>query len=258
MLTFKALPAWAKTPLRPIRDAALRAPYYGLGRWCAVCCRSSRRFLPGRFKRPEAVCVHCGALERMRLAWLYFTTRTNLFDGRPRRMLHVAPERCFEPLLRARLGSGYLTADIQPGRADVVMDLTAIQYDDATFDTIYCSHVLEHIPDDRKAMAELRRVLKPDGWAVLLVPVDDGPTFEDSTITDEVNRLAHFGQEDHVRRYGPDYVDRLREARFDVTVTTPMDLCGGLRELKRAGLATRWAGDIYTCTASRSGSPVAH
>ena len=138
-------------------------------------------------------------------------------------MLHVAPEISFESRLKRLLGSSYLTADLFNPRAMVKMDITDIQYDDETFDVVYCSHVLEHVPDDRKAMRELRRVLKSDGWAVLLVPITADETFEDPSVTDPAERLRLFGQEDHVRRYGPDYRQRLEESGFKVTVSVASD-----------------------------------
>jgi SAM-dependent methyltransferase len=175
--------------------------------------------------------------------WLYFQQLTALFDNQPKTMLHVAPESCLVQQLRDRLGATYITADLLDSRVMVQMDITAIPYPDASFDVIYCSHVLEHIPDDRKAMREFRRVLKPDGWAVLTVPITADTTIEDPVIVDPAERLRLFGQADHVRRYGPDYVDRLRDAGFAVTVTCVADLDVDARLY---GL-TAASGEIYHC-----------
>ena len=206
--------------LRAARASATQI-LYGVGgqrRLCPICGRTSRRFAPYR-RRREAMCVWCSSLERHRLVWSYFQQRTNLFDGSRRRILHVAPERCFEPRFRARLGRGYVTADIGDPRADVHMDVMQLAFPDATFDFVYCSHVLEHVADDRRAMREFRRVLKPGGHAVLMVPIiRSDQTFEDPAITDPRERERAFGQHDHVRAYGPDYVDRLRDAGFAVDV----------------------------------------
>lgn len=241
------LPEAAKAPLRRVRDAVAALPYRGTGRWCPVCGKSARAFKPyGIVPRPDAQCPHCGALERHRLAWLYLQQRTNLFDGRPRQMLHVAPELCFQPRLRRKLGEGYLTADLDSPRAAVRMDITDIRYPDASFDVILCSHVLEHVPDDRRAMREFHRVLRPDGWAILLVPITAERTFEDPSVTDPAERLRLFGQEDHVRQYGPDYVDRLREAGFEVSTTRVPDLVSP-EDAGRMAL-TSAAGDIFHCT----------
>jgi len=128
----------------------------------------------------------------------------------------------------------------------VKMDVTNIQFPNESFDVIYCSHVLEHIPDDRRAMREFCRVLKSDGWAILLVPVTSDQTFEDPSIVDPKERLKAFGQEDHVRRYGPDYIDRLSDAGFNVEMTKVSDLADST-EAVRMGL-TPVSGDIYYCT----------
>lgn len=129
----------------------------------------------------------------------------------------------------------------------VKMDITNIQYPAEYFDVILCSHVLEHVPDDRKAMREFWRTLKPTGWAILLVPIMAEVTFEDPTIVDPQERLIAFGQEDHVRKYGRDYIDRLREAGFKVTVTTVADIAPDQESAQRMGL-TADSGEIYYCT----------
>jgi ubiquinone/menaquinone biosynthesis C-methylase UbiE len=126
------------------------------------------------------------------------------------------------------------------------MDITDIQYPSQSFDVIYCSHVLEHIQDDRQAMRELHRVLKEDGWAVLLVPITAEKTYENPSIATPAERLRAFGQEDHCRRYGPDLVNRLREAGFTVEVTKVEELLSKADAI-RMGL-THASGDIHYCT----------
>src|SRR5262249_22552432 len=121
-----------------------------------------------------------------------------------------------------------------------------IQFSDATFDVIYCSHVLEHVRNDRRAMREFHRVLKPAGWAVLLVPITVERTFEDDSVVEPTQRLRLFGHEDHVRRYGPDYVDRLEAAGFDVEEIRAADLCSE-EDARRMGVS-RGAGAIHHCT----------
>jgi SAM-dependent methyltransferase len=241
------LPAWVKDSLRPARSALEGVFYAGHGRFCPVCGKSSRRFKPGGVvPRDDAQCVHCGSLERHRLVWLFIQKKTNLLDGKSKKMLHVAPELCLEPRFRKHLGVNYLTADLLGPSAMVVMDITDIHYADQSFDVIYCSHVLEHVQDDRRAMREFYRVLKNDGWAILLVPVTSERTFEDPSIIDPRERFKIFGQTDHVRRYGPDYVDRLREAGFNVEITRVCDLVND-EEATEMGLASD-NGQIYYCT----------
>ncbi len=103
----------------------------------------------------------------------------------------------------------------------VEMDITNIRYPDRSFDLIICSHVLEHIQDDKKAISELYRVLKDDGMAVILVPILTQKTFEDPSITDPEERLKTFGECLHVRLCGKDYIDRIRDAGFHVETVTP-------------------------------------
>lgn len=108
----------------------------------------------------------------------------------------------------------YLSIDIESPLADEKMDLTRLDLEDESFDCSYCSHVLEHIEDDRAAMSELYRVLRPGGWGLLVVPIHRETTYENPAIVDPADRLSHFGQADHVRRYGRDFADRLRSVGF--------------------------------------------
>ena len=184
----------------------------------------------GRFRRwvvlPEYVetereCYGCGSYARHRLVWLYLTRETNLLTA-PLRLLHVAPS---DPMYAERLGRmpnvDYVSADLDDPAASEHWDITAIPHPDASFDAILCSHVLEHVRDDRRAMAELHRVLRPGGWAVIQSPVD---WTRDATWEEEVTDAeAVFGQADHVRFYGRDYDDRLREAGFGVSVEPYVD-----------------------------------
>jgi SAM-dependent methyltransferase len=180
--------------------------------------------------------------------WLYLTQKTNLFDGKQKKMLHVAPEPELSRLIQKADYIDYLSADLFAPelmvKVMVKMDVTDIQYPDNTFDVIYCSHVLEHIPDDRKAMREFCRVLKAGGWAILQVPITANATFEDPTVISPKERERLFGQNDHVRRYGPDYKDRLIEAGFSVTVD-PFVRELDSRTIKCLGLMRDE--DVYLC-----------
>jgi SAM-dependent methyltransferase len=191
-------------------------------------------------------------MERHRFVWLYFEKMTNLFDGGFKSMLHVAPESFFETLLKKQLGKGYISADIENNRAMVKMDVTDILFPNETFDVIYCSHVLEHVLDDKRAMREFYRVLKFGGWAIIIVPisVDRATTFEDPSVRDPMERFRLFGQGDHVRRYGLDYLERLREAGFIVSVIKPADFLSKA-EIEHMGI-TQSAGEIYYCTKNKA------
>jgi SAM-dependent methyltransferase len=242
------LPESQKAPLRHLRNLVRGSFYYGTGNFCPVCEKTSRRFLKGGVAvlREDAKCPHCSALERHRLTWLYISKQTNLYDGKPKKMLHVAPESFFIPKLKQLLGDNYLTADLFDPKAMVKMDITNIEYPPDSFDVIYCSHVLEHVQDDRKAMREFHRTLKSNGWAILNVPINAEQTFEDPAIVNPDERLKAFGQEDHVRRYGPDYADRLRDVGFIVEVIKVNDLVNN-DEADRMGLGSG-SGEIFYCT----------
>jgi SAM-dependent methyltransferase len=185
---------------------------------CPCCGGRFRRFLPFR-ARPYARCPRCGSLERHRLLALYVRDSQSL--ERPHlRLLHVAPEPGFARLLARLPNVEYVSGDLEPRRAMVQLDVTALPFPEESFDAVVCNHVLEHVPDDRAALAELYRVLRPGGWALLLSAVDPSlaVTVEEPTLADPEERLRRFGQEDHVRIYGLDYADRLAAAGFVVTV----------------------------------------
>lgn len=193
------------------------------GRWkveCPICRSRFSAFLPtGRTARANAMCPRCGALERHRLQWLFLRDHAHPFT-RPHSLLHIAPEPSLGRHLAGLPDLRYITADRDPARANVAVDITKLAFATDSFDVILCSHVLEHVPDDAAAMAELHRVLKPTGWAMLQVPLDESRehTFEDLTIVDPAERERLFDQADHVRVYGRDYAVRLQEAGFEVQV----------------------------------------
>ncbi|MBK8341300.1 MAG: methyltransferase domain-containing protein [Flavobacteriales bacterium] len=204
---------------RRLRDVALRGDTVR----CPLCDRGAIAFLPsGTPPRPHALCPFCGSLERTRMMGLALKERELPKPGQ--RILHVAPDRSLRQMLRNAPGVTYIAGDKHaPGysypKDTIDLDVTALRFPDDHFDLIICSHVLEHVPDDRTAMRELRRVLRPGGTAILLVPMSDRPTTdEDPSVTDPQERFRRFGQTDHVRLYGSDYFDRLREAGFIVTV----------------------------------------
>lgn len=161
--------------------------------------------------RPNALCPHCLSLERHRLIWMYLQQETNFFKT-PLQVLHVAPEVCFMKRFEKQHGVRYITTDIESPLAKVKADIHQLPFADNTFDAVLCNHVLEHVADDIQAMREIKRVLKPEGWAILQVPFFSPvpeTTFEDNTITDKREREKIFGQDDHVRKYGQDYASRI-------------------------------------------------
>jgi SAM-dependent methyltransferase len=194
----------------------LSIAYRGSAVTCPICNKSFRKFLPyGRINpRPNALCPNCLSLERHRLIWLDLQSTSDFFR-RKQHVLHVAPEACFIPRFEKLHGDLYITADIESPLAKVKMDIHQIPFDDNTFDVVLCNHVLEHVADDLKALAEICRVLKPNGFAVVQVPFFHPipeHTIEDPSITDPREREIAFGQDDHVRKFGKDYPERIRKA----------------------------------------------
>lgn len=195
--------------------------YKGRGAECPVCGAKYRKFMPYGYvqPRPNALCPKCLSLERHRLLWLYLTRETDLLTAFPR-TLHIAPEVCImrhlKPHFKSHPGQ-YVTADLESPLADLHFDVQQIPLADGSVDVVICNHIMEHVADDRRAMRELHRVLKPGGWGIVLSPVDRDyeQTYEDDSITDPDERTRIFGQYDHRRIYGADYTDRLREAGFD-------------------------------------------
>jgi SAM-dependent methyltransferase len=186
---------------------------------CIVCEKKFSKFLPYGYgaTRENVLCPNCLSLERHRLIWYYLNHHTNLLS-QPNHLLHIAPEQCFYKKFKSLPQLKYVTADLESPLAEVKMDIQAMPFADNTFDVVLCNHVLEHIPDDKKAMREILRVMKPNAWAILQVPMKAGAatTFEDATITDRKERALHFGQYDHLRLYGKDYGAVLQSQGFEV------------------------------------------
>ncbi len=194
---------------------------------CPICGAHYRSFgAYGVAKRHNALCFNCLTLERHRLLWLYLHRCTPVLRGKSAfKILHFAPEKAIYDRLDGT--EGYTPCDLHPelyhfkGTTEVAkVDICNVPFEDETFDVILCNHVLEHIEDDARAMSELHRVLKREGFAILQVPIDESraTTYEDFSIASPRERERAFGQYDHVRVYGCDYEDRLRRAGFSVTL----------------------------------------
>ncbi len=181
--------------------------------------KSFSKFLPYGYgkQRDNVLSPSTLSLERHRLLWLYLKNETDFFTT-PAKMLHFAPEQAFYKRFRKLKHLDYTTTDLNSPLADVKADICNLPFEDDQYDVIFCNHVLEHIPDDTKAMREIFRVLKPGGMAILQIPQDlnRDSTFEDDSITDPNERAKIFGQYDHVRVYGKDYFKKLRSIGFKV------------------------------------------
>ncbi len=181
--------------------------------------KSFKKFLSYGYgtTRPNVLSPSTLSLERHRLLWLYLKNKTSFFKD-SLKVLHFAPEQAFYKRFRDLKNINYTTTDLNSPLADVKADICDLPFEDNSYDVILCNHVLEHIPDDTKAMSELLRILKPGGWGILQIPQDlsRATTFEDDSITDKEERSKVFGQYDHVRVYGRDYFDKLRSIGFEV------------------------------------------
>jgi predicted SAM-dependent methyltransferase len=206
--------------------------------------KSFRMFLPYGYgnQRNNVLSPSTLSLERHRLLWLYLQNETDFFQSeldsdspitqnkriklrkdaetsKALKVLHFAPEQEFYKRFKKQTNIDYTTTDLLSPLADVKADICNLPFDDNMYDVLFCNHVLEHIPDDTKAMKELYRVLKPSGMGIFQIPQDlsRATTFSDDSITDQKERAKIFGQYDHVRVYGRDYFDKLRSIGFKVT-----------------------------------------
>jgi SAM-dependent methyltransferase len=236
-------------------------PFLGLRYRCPFCHLRFRKLEPRGRDLPvyaelgivggglrEAECPWCRSNDRERLLYLVLRRDTDFFRS-PLRVLHVAPEARLRRAI-ARSQENYETTDLEMPGVDFHCDLTAIPRPDAAYDAIVCSHVLEHVPDDRAAMRELRRILAPSGFAILQVPIASlAERTDEEDPRDplpEQARAQRFGDPSHVRLYAEsDYVRRLETAGFSVRALSASQLLGG-RTVASYGLAPDEK--IFFCT----------
>jgi len=247
----RVLPGRIRRALKgPVR-AAERRLLAGDRLTCPICEGRFRRFM-SRYGLPDRQCPACHSLVRHRALWLYLERVVRIAD-RPMRILHFAPEPGIARRIAAT-GAEYVAGDVDPRPGVARIDVTAIPFPDASFDLVICSHVLEHVPDDRRAIRELARVLRPDGTALIVLPIKRGPTEEfveprmhadhDEQPGHEVGHRRTRGH-GHVRRIGEDYVDRLRAEGFDVVTT--VDVAARVNETDRARFAIEPGEPIFVC-----------
>lgn len=238
----KLIPFSFAKKLRGIWQRLMSIYYYGHKYECPFCKNTFRKLLSGGFdlpvikekeiigagRRANTICPRCYSTDRDRLVLTYLKKSSPIFDKKLK-VLHIAPSGSLKALL-----SNLDNLDYQSGvkyhegfyySKDIsLIDITELSFKDDSFDVIFCNHVLEHIHEDRKAMRELFRVLKPGGWGILQVPISNlfEETYENPAITEPKEREIHFGQFDHVRIYGKDYVKRLTEVGFRVKEVSPL------------------------------------
>jgi len=215
---------------------------FGFGKYityCPVCCTAGVTFNPlpdfyrqnatlhgyAHFGKGEMTaldtysCSKCNSSDRERLYayWLAAEINAKAFSSKAK-AIHFAPEKCFSDYIRrSKAFADYQTADLMMEDVDHKVDLMSLPFPDSSFDFFICSHVLEHVPDDRIAISELLRITRRGGRGILMAPVvvDLPQTIEDPTVTDEAGRWRLFGQNDHVRLYSHcDFVVRILESGF--------------------------------------------
>jgi len=233
---------------QPVRFGLRRLAFAGAGQTCPLCGNGVRAFKPhgggaevlerrrvvGGMRREADRCPVCHGCDRTRMMMLYLEREAGVGrvdGGGPKRVLHVAPDYGLYLWLRRQKGVAYTGTDIDATRYRHIenmrsADLTAAPFPDDAFDIVICSHVLEHVPDDARALGEIRRILAPGGHALLLTPLalDGLGTDEDPALHDPVEQDRRFGQWDHVRIYGrDDFLARMRAAGFETRAVDPFE-----------------------------------
>jgi len=209
---------WRSVVAARYLSARLGARHDHYRRVCNVCGYEGYFGPAGGGLRMDVKCPRCNSAERHRLFKLWLDANADRIAGSE--VLHFAPERGLAGLLKPA-SKRYVTGDLAPGRGDLVLNIEAIDLPDASFDVVVCSHVLEHV-DDQKALAELHRVLRRGGLALVMAPVIEGwaHTYENAAMRSPRERTLHFGQHDHVRWYGADIRERIRAAGFALSEFT--------------------------------------
>ncbi|HEY8750257.1 MAG TPA: methyltransferase domain-containing protein [Tepidisphaeraceae bacterium] len=234
------------TPLK-LRLRRLKATVRGYRHECPLCQRRVGSFLSLSQALPDLVadlakhkfdmqlfaqgetmnlqqyaCPYCRSNDRTRLYALFIRAESErITNGVKKRMLDIAPAKTLRELI-LRLGCfDYRSADLDRPDVDDRIDIMDMKtYADNSFDCFICSHVLEHVPDDRRAMRELFRILKPGGWGIAMAPIalNLTATIEDTELKDLAERVRRFGQNDHLRLYARhDFIERLAGAGFEVS-----------------------------------------
>lgn len=236
--------------MKALKSFIKRLKYSGSQYECPLCLFKANKFLDGGLykKRKHAKCPICNSLERHRQ--LFFILKDKADFSESKSLLHFAPERCIMNVLQKEPVLIYKTSHYDKNVvSDFHYDIRAIDAKDESFDYIICSHVLEHIDEDRLAMKEMRRVLKQGGIAFIQVPIwpsEKHPTYENFDITDEGDRIIHFGQFDHVRIYGLDVLTRFQEAGFSKVEV--IDLCESMDQGKAGKYGLKNHGDSRDLT----------
>lgn len=224
-LSFLRRSPWLRECLLFIRGVC----FLGARFECPCCGWRVRGFL-GRsgwsLQNTDGYCPRCNAKARHRRLWLYLRDHTDFFNT-AKRVLDVGSAPGMARALARRDDLFYVSVGIDTGTPyqSVVGDIRALPFEEHSFDVVLCQHVLEHVDDDRRSLAQIRRVTGNGGWLVLSVPIRlNQVTQEDPSVTDPVERTRLFGEPGHVRMYGHDLVDRLADAGFEASLQDACDI----------------------------------
>jgi SAM-dependent methyltransferase len=229
-----------KAAVKNLRTKLFKITHLGKKNYCIICNKTYRRFMhegvksivykkhqiAGAGYKKNVRCPNCLSADRQRLLFLFFALRVDVSQKKIK-LLHIAPNRLVSKMLRDHESIEYicgsLNADDFKDINGIEVDVTKIGFSDNHFDVVICNHVIEHVPNDAIAFKELFRVVKPGGFAILQVPIalDMEKTFEDTSITSCKERKIAYGQSDHLRLYGLDYFDKLKNVGFRVVRDNP-------------------------------------
>ena len=203
---------------------------------CPICDAQFDEFAAITKTRPrKAKCPNCGSAERHRLFWLLQKADGLLPEGG--RMLHFAPEPWLIKPMSERYGLGYLCVDYEYPPYDLKVDIQDLPFREGLFSGLICMGVLEHVPDDYKAMRELSRVLEPGGIDLIHVPLQFKTHASWREKLGPVARKRTYGQYNHLRYYGLDFADDLKANGFSETqIIAPYDRYSA-EDIVRFGLA---------------------
>ena len=227
--------------------------------YCPICGHISHFKPYGTFKREKVICPHCQSFERVRLSYLLIEKRfSELFHNKNIKLLHFAPEKLLYNIFNENKNIDYYPVDLNPEISKIkkitlrdLVNMENIPYDDKQFDVIYNSHVLEHVPDDFKAIGELYRVLKKDGICIIMIPLSDlSETLEKEEYSTPELRKKHYGETNHLRKYGKDFKQRLESVGFNVEEIYPEDLVDYEWEIDffRLKREDHFKDGLYVCT----------
>ncbi len=246
MQVFKAL----EVRIRRFRNIFTPLWYRGDNRYCPACKKSFSRFLPAgnkRARRLDAVCPFCRSRERDRLLSLLLDTRADLFDNGDR-VLHFAPEPTIQKRLSSLSLAQYDTTDLMRTDVSFQGDIQALNVTDGSYSRILCAHVLQDVPDEEAALSEIARILVQGGRAIISIPITSSATTQ---LAAPKNQRASWDQRpgEHVRVYGLDFGDRLREFGFDTECVHVRDLVQVAEDIERYGLLNEQDTNVvFLCT----------